>query len=158
VHELLLPGSPESIYDALTGDISGWWDHTFSDNPYALYIEPRPGGGFYEIFDEEGNGAKHATVIYADRGKLLRFAGPLGFSNSAINLVCSYELEPWVQGDSTRLKLTVSASGVLREGWSEAVDQVWHHFLFEQLKPYIESGQHLKKTVRESDADSSTSE
>ena len=35
------------------------------------YIEPRPGGGFIEIFDDEGNGVLHATVIYADRGKLL---------------------------------------------------------------------------------------
>ncbi|HUU46266.1 MAG TPA: SRPBCC domain-containing protein [Acidobacteriota bacterium] len=146
VHELLLPGSPESIYDAVTGDISGWWDHSFSDSPKAIYIEPKPGGGFYEIFDDEGNGALHATVIYADRGKLLRFEGPLGLSGSAVSLVCSFELEPWVQGDSTRVKLTVSAAGQIGAGWAEIVDQVWYHFLFEQLKPYVESGKHLKKT------------
>ena len=67
-----VPGSPEVVYDAMTGDVSGWWDHHFSENPKALYIEAKPGGGFYEIFDESGDGAKHAEVIFAQRGKLLR--------------------------------------------------------------------------------------
>ncbi len=59
--EIVLPGTPESVYDAITGDISGWWDHSFSDKPYKLYIEAKPGGGFYEIFNEKGDGVKHAT-------------------------------------------------------------------------------------------------
>ncbi|HEY6436282.1 MAG TPA: hypothetical protein VIY47_06805 [Ignavibacteriaceae bacterium] len=25
--EVILPGTPEVIFDAVTGDISGWWDH-----------------------------------------------------------------------------------------------------------------------------------
>ena len=40
------PGAPEFVYDHLTGDISGWWDHSFSGTPALLYIEPKPGGGF----------------------------------------------------------------------------------------------------------------
>jgi hypothetical protein len=147
-HEVLLPGSPETIFDAVTGDISGWWDHSLSEAPKALYIEPKPGGGFYEIFDDEGNGALHATVIYADRGKLLRFVGPLGFSGSALSLVNSYEFEPRANGDSTLLKLKVSAAGEVAEGWSDAVDEAWHHFLFERLKPYVEAGRH-RSTVKE---------
>lgn len=51
---LTLPGAPEAIYDAVTGDISGWWDHSFSEKPARFYIEPKPGGGFWEIFDESG--------------------------------------------------------------------------------------------------------
>ncbi len=70
--DLSLPGSPEIIYDAFTGDISGWWDHTFSDAPRALYIEPTPGGAFMELFDESGDGVRHATVTAAKRGELLR--------------------------------------------------------------------------------------
>ena len=42
--ELLLPASPEDVYDAATGDISGWWDHSFSAHPKKLYIEAKPGG------------------------------------------------------------------------------------------------------------------
>ena len=48
------PGDPVFVYDHLTGDISSWWDHSFSENPYKLFIDARPGGGFYEIFNESG--------------------------------------------------------------------------------------------------------
>ena len=61
------PGDPVFVYDHLTGDISDWWDHSFVENPLKLFIEARPGGGFYEIFDKQGKGARHATVIYAER-------------------------------------------------------------------------------------------
>jgi Activator of Hsp90 ATPase homolog 1-like protein len=141
-HELVLPGSPEVIFDAMTGDILGWWDHTFSEQPVALTIEPKPGGGFYEIFDDDGNGALHATVIYADRGKLLRYAGPLGLAGTAIDLAISYSFE--AQEGDTLVKVTVSGAGVVEPGLAEAVDGVWHHFLFEQLKPYVEAGRHLE--------------
>lgn len=136
---LTLPGSPEMIYDAMTGDISGWWDHHFSESPKRLYIEPKPGGGFYEIFNDSGDGVKHATVILAERGKHLRFDGPLGLSGYAIQIVTSYDFEP-VGSDSTRLKVSVHAAGEVKEGWPETVEKVWHHFIFERFKPYVESG------------------
>lgn len=131
------PGNPAFVFDHLTGDISEWWDHSFSEDPLKIYIEPRPGGGFYEIFDQEGNGALHARVIYADRGKILRMEGPLGLSGQALTLVCTYTLTASGQ-DSTLLKLNVNASGEFTEETPEVVKQVWEHFLWEQFKPYIE--------------------
>ena len=136
-HQLTLPGSPEKIFDAVTGDISGWWDHSFSEKPKKFYIEPRPGGGFFEIFDEAGNGVKHAEVIFAGRGKILRFDGPLGLSGHAVKVVTTYTFES-ATGDSTLLKVTVNAAGEMVAGWAETVDRVWYHFLFERLKPYVE--------------------
>jgi hypothetical protein len=133
---LTLPGSPEATYDAISGDISGWWDHSFSKKPYKLYLETKPGGGFYEIFDKNGDGALHATVIYAKRGKILRFTGPLGLSGNAIDLVNTYTFEK-AAGDSTNLTLSVHAAGEMQEGWPEMVESVWRHFLFEQFSPYI---------------------
>jgi hypothetical protein len=141
--EITLPGTSDIIYDAVTGDISGWWDHSFSDNPKKLYIEPKPGGGFWEIFDDEGNGVLHATVIYAQRGKLLRFDGPLGLSGMAIKIVTTYEFQP-VAEDSTLFKVTLKAAGEVQEGIPALVESVWEHFIFEQLKSYIEEGKHLK--------------
>jgi hypothetical protein len=136
--QLTLPGKPEKIYDAITGDISGWWDHSFSDKPYKLYLEAKPGGGFYEIFNEKGDGVKHASVIYAERGKRIRFDGPLGLSGNAIQMVTTYEFS--VQGaDSTLLKLSVHASGEIPTGSPELVQQVWHHFLFDRFKPFVEN-------------------
>jgi uncharacterized protein YndB with AHSA1/START domain len=142
--EVILPGTPEIIFDAVTGDISGWWDHSMSENPKEFYIEPFPGGGFYEIFDEAGNGVLHATVIYADRGKLLRFDGPLGLSGMAIQFVTTYQFEP-VGTDSTLFKVSVHGAGEVTEGLPAIVENVWEHFIFEQLEPYIKSGKHLEK-------------
>jgi hypothetical protein len=142
-HELVLPGAPETIYDAITGDISGWWDHSFSESPKELYIEAKPGGGFWEIFDDSGDGVRHATVIFAQRGKYLRFQGPLGLSGRAILMVHTYEFTH-AGTDSTRLKVSVHASGEIEGNLAETVDKVWWHFLVERFKPYVEAGEHLK--------------
>ena len=86
----------------------------------------------------------HATVIYADRGKMLRFDGPLGLSGKAIQIVTTYEFEP-VGNDSTLFKVSVHAAGEVDEGIPEIVESVWDHFIFEQLEPYIVSGKHLEE-------------
>ena len=132
--ETQLPGSPELIYDHLTGDISPWWDHTFSGHPQQLYIEPRPGGGFYEIFDESGDGVRHAVVTGAQRGKLLRMEGPLGLAGHALHLVSTYHLT--AVGDSTLLKVEVHGAGEFEPEWPEVIKNVWSHFILEQFSPY----------------------
>lgn len=142
--DLVLPGAPETIYDAITGDISEWWDHSFSKSPQRFYIEAKPGGGFWEIFDDSGDGVLHATVIYAHRGKILRFDGPLGFSGKAVHMVHTCQFAN-VGTDSTRLDFSVRAAGEIDDGWAEAVEQVWWHFLVERFKPYVESGRHLRR-------------
>ena len=144
--ELILPASPEAVYDAVTGDISGWWDHSFSAHPKKLYIEAKPGGGFWEIFNDSGDGVLHATVIYAERGKSLRYSGPLGFSGQAVNMVTTYAFLADPAG--TKLRVTCNVSGQIDDGEDKIVDSVWHHFLFERLKPYIESGAYKKESGR----------
>jgi uncharacterized protein YndB with AHSA1/START domain len=141
--ELVLAASPEAVYDTVTGDISGWWDHSFSEHPKKLFVEAKPGGGFFEVFDDAGNGVLHATVIYADRGKMLRFTGPLGLSGQAVTVVTTYEFLPDPAG--TKLRLTCNVSGQIEDGQDKIVDAVWHHFLVERLKPYIESGAYRTK-------------
>jgi len=143
VQEVVLPASPEAVYDAATGDISGWWDHHFSDHPKKLYIEAKPGGGFWEIFDDSGDGILHATVTLAQRGKMLRFVGPLGLAGRALEMVTTYEFLPDPAG--TKLRVTCNVSGQIDDGLDKIVDSVWHHFIVERLKPYIESGAYKKK-------------
>lgn len=135
--ELTLPGSPESIYDAITGDISGWWDHKFSEKPAEFYIDPKPGGGFYEIFDESGDGVLHATVIYAHRGKLLRLDGPLGLTGRAVHVVYTLSFAS-AGSDSTKVGLEVHGSGEFEPNIPGVVENVWKHFLFERFKPFVE--------------------
>jgi hypothetical protein len=141
--EVVLSAKPDAVFDAVTGDISPWWDHHISEHPKQLYTEPKPGGCFCEIFDDAGNGAQHAVVIYADRGKLLRFNGPLGFSGMAVDAVTNYEFLPDPAG--TNLCVTTNITGQIDDPIAQAVDAVWHHFLVERLKPYIDSGAYLKK-------------
>jgi hypothetical protein len=138
-----LPGTPEQIFDAATGDISGWWDHSFSKNPKKFYIEAKPGGRFLEIFDDEGNGVLHATVIFSQRGKMIRFDGPLGLSGRAVQIVTTYEFSE-VGKDSTSMKVSVHGSGEMEEGMPAIVEKVWEHFIFERFEPYIKAGKHLK--------------
>jgi uncharacterized protein YndB with AHSA1/START domain len=140
---LVLAGPPEAVFDAITGDVSGWWDHHFSEKPVAFYIEPRPGGAFMEIFDEAGNGVRHGEVTFAQRGRMLRFEGPLGLTGTAFHGVYTYELE--AVGDSTRLKLSVRGAGQMEENIPGIVRRVWRHFLFERFKPWYESGGHLRR-------------
>ena len=142
---ITVPGSPEAIYDAATGDISPWWDHSLSRSPARLFIEPRPGGGFIELFNEAGDGALHATVILAERGRRLRFEGPLGLTGLAVTVVTSYEFRP--EGpDSTVLIYRIRMSGEIPDGLPEVVRNTWHHFMVERFKPYIESGRHRGST------------
>lgn len=134
-----VPGNPEAIFDAITGDVTGWWDHTFSEKPARFYLEAKPGGGFWEFFDDEGNGALHATVIYAHRPQLLRFEGPLGLSGYAVQMVVSYQFSP-VSPDSTELMVSVRAAGEQGNTWAPIVKNVWHHFIIDRFKPYVEGG------------------
>lgn len=134
-----LPGQPDAMYDALTGDISGWWDHTMSGAPLRLEIEARPGGRFIEVFDESGDGVVHAVVTGAQRGKMLRLDGPLGLAGHAIHMVTTYELEP-VEGGRTRLTVSVHAAGEIQDGWAEVVEKTWRHFIEEQFVPWVSEG------------------
>jgi hypothetical protein len=137
---VVLPVDPPTAFDLATGDVRPWWDHSFSEQPRALTIEPQPGGRFYETFDDEGNGCIHATVTYVHRGKTLRMEGPFGLAGKAAQMVVTWQFQAEEGGQSTRLTWTVNASGQLDEGLDKVVAQVWRHFLVERLKPYVESG------------------
>ncbi len=127
--------SPQEAFDRFV-EVDAWWDHRFSDDPVSFFLDPRPGGGFYEIMDESGDGVRHAEVIFVVRGKTLRLRGPLGMSGFALDMVFNLDFQAMAGG--TRLHLDARGAGELEEGWAEAVQGVWHHFLVERFKPYAE--------------------
>lgn len=135
--ETTLPGPPEWVYDQITGDVSEWWDHRFSEDPHQFVLEARPGGRFIEIFDETGDGVIHANVIWAQRGKRIRFEGPLGFAGEPIQIVTTYGFAS-VGADSTRLVVHVNAAGPLDDSKRRALRRVWDHFILARFKPYVE--------------------
>ncbi len=142
-HAITVPGSPERAYDAATGDLLPWWDHTWKKDPRKLVIEPWAGGGFWEIWNDQGEGVRHAVVTWAERGKRLRFEGPLGLAGNGITLDTTWDFA--AKGDSATLTCTSNLSGNVPAGFEKAIDQVWQHFLGERLKPYIESGKDRDK-------------
>jgi len=85
-----------AIFNAETGDISPWCDHTFSANPDSLYIEEMPAGGFYELFDEDKKGVRYAVVTTVHLRKLLRLEG---LPWLATQIVGTYKLT--VKNDAT---------------------------------------------------------
>ena len=103
-------------------------------------IEPEVGGRFYELFDDAGNGALHATVHYVKAPEEIRFTGPLGLSGNAITMVHTVTFA--AEGDQTRVKLVLDAAGHVEEGWPTVVDQVWDHFLRERFAPFVAAGKH----------------
>ena len=117
-------------------EVDAWWDHRFTEDPLRFFLEPRPGGGFYEIFDEEGNGILHATVIAVQRGELLRMHGPLGLSGFALDAVYTLTFNEVEEG--TMVRLDVRGAGELEDGWAEAIQGVWHHFLVERYQAYAQ--------------------
>ena len=134
--ETTVTGTPEEAFGAFTAETLQWWDHHFATHPKQLYFEPRPGGGFMEIFDEAGNGARHATVIYAERPKMLRFVGPLGLAGKALDMVHTLRFTP-AEGGGTKLHLEVHGFGEAEPGLPAMVEQVWRHFLVERFQPYM---------------------
>lgn len=133
-----IAASPKIVFRAATGDVSSWWDHTFSEKPYSLVLEAKPGGRFMERFDEGNSGALHAQVIYVQAPNVLRMEGPLGLSGKAVDMVTTYDFEAVPGG--TALTVTVNAAGQLEETDEALVAGVWRHFINERLKPYVESG------------------
>jgi uncharacterized protein YndB with AHSA1/START domain len=134
--EAHVPGRPEQVFDLFTGDVSPWWDHRYSEQPAKLVIEPRPGGAFIEIFDAAGNGAEHARVLVAERGKELVFRGPLGFGRMGVHLDFVHRVTFEADGDGTTVRVSVHGLGEMQEGWPATVRGVWQHFLIEQFQPY----------------------
>lgn len=136
--ETLIPGTPVEVFDAATGDITGWWDHSMVEDPLKMYVDPFPGGAFMEIYDDQGNGVRHAVVTGAERGKMLRYEGPLGMAGYALFMVTTWQFV--AEGENqTRVSLEVRAAGEVQDGWPELIEKTWVHFLG-RLKQYREAG------------------
>lgn len=134
-----VPGSPADAFDAATGDVTGWWDHSMSEHPLKMSVDPKPGGGFYEIFDASGDGVRHAVVTYAKRGEMLRYVGPLGLAGNAIDMVTTWTFAA-AGDDSTTVGVEVHATGEVHDRWPQVVENTWRHFLLDRYKRWVEGG------------------
>ena len=137
--DAVLDAPVAAAWNAATGDISGWWDHSMSGDPHRLVIEARPGGRFLEEFDAAGDGVVHAEVTYVKSGEMLRMVGPLGLAGHAIDMVTTWTFAPGEAEGATVMTVQVNASGEIHEGWGEIVESTWRHFIVERLAPFVAS-------------------
>jgi uncharacterized protein YndB with AHSA1/START domain len=141
--EVEIAAPRDTVFDAATGDVSPWWDHTFYPDPAELVIEAELGGRFYERFVAgEPDGVIHADIISVYRPELLRLDGPLGLSGRAYQMVTTWTLEEASDGAETRFIIDLAMMGEVDAELAGIVRGVWVHFIEGRLKPYVEAGCH----------------
>lgn len=107
--EAPMAAAPDSVYRALVGRVSDWWDpaHTWSGDPKNLSIDTSPGGCFCERLPD-GGAVQHLTTIYASPGKLLRMSGTLGpMQASGLSGTMTWEFKPSPTGTTVVQTYTV---------------------------------------------------
>lgn len=131
--EVVIDASPETVWWALTNEVSSWWHHRFYEGS-TLVFEPKAGGRFAELA-EQGE-ALFATVQRVEAGRSLAMIGPMGMRIACTNLM-TYTLEP--EGEATRLTLEHQGTGLYTEEHRARYTTGWRDLLEDGLKAYCES-------------------
>lgn len=137
----MLAVPPARAYEALTDEVSAWWDpaHSHSGDAKNFSLDARAGGCFCERLPNDGS-VMHMQVVFADPGRLLRLVGGLGpLQGMGISGSMDFALE--AEGDGTRLRYRYVVSGYAPDGLealADPVDRVQGGQL-ERLRAYLSS-------------------
>ncbi|PUB16727.1 helix-turn-helix domain-containing protein [Paenisporosarcina sp. OV554] len=123
----------ERVFHSLVNDINDWWEFRFEENNSHITFDSKIGGLFMENW-EDGQGAIWGTVLYYKENEEIRLQGLLGMQG-AVNSHYGYRLES--NGESTTVKLSHSAVGLLDPNWEEAHSNGWS-LLLNNLKIHVE--------------------
>ena len=134
--EIKINAKPAKVFERLTGDVSPWWDHSFSEAPKAVVLEAKLGGRFYEDFGD-GNGAIYCTVMQLEKDAKLVLVGQMGMGGAVYGNI-TFELV--ADGAATVLKLSHSAIGDVTDEHKKNYSQGWQDLLGKRLKSLVETG------------------
>lgn len=134
--EVEIHATPEKVFDGLTRDIGHWWAYRLCGEDSKMTLDPHPGGKFLEE-GLHGANALWGIVHFVEDNKEIRLNGLLGMSG-AVNSAYTFKLEP--KGDTTILKLSHHASGLLDPEWGPSHAEGWKELLGTFLKEYVETG------------------
>jgi len=134
--EIKIKASADKVFAHLTGDVSPWWDHSFSEKPKAIVLEPKVGGRFFEDFGN-GNGVIYCTVMHIVKNKKLVLQGAMGMAGAVFGNI-SFDLDE--QDGATVLKLSHHAFGEVTEDHKKNYAGGWQALLGARLKGLIETG------------------
>jgi len=133
--EIPLNVAPARVFKALTEDIDIWWDKEYSTIKRGkVVLVPEIGKPFYEDWGN-GNGALVGIVTYVEKNKVLEIEGHIGMDKPAQGLL-RFELIP--QGQTTLLKFTHRAIGILRSYAIHVFTQGWKNLFETRLPAYLE--------------------
>jgi uncharacterized protein YndB with AHSA1/START domain len=144
-HTLVVQGSPDEVFIALTDQVSEWWDasHSYSGEAANFSLSAVAGGCFCERLPDGGS-VEHMRVLFAAPGRLLRLSGGLGpLQGMGASGAMDFALE--ADGvDRTRLRYRYTVSGYVPTGLENLagpVDQV-------QLGQLQRLAAHLQRVTR----------
>ena len=132
--EIPLKASPARVYQALTHDISAWWDPDASWGKGKLVLEPKVGGRMWEDFGN-GEGALFGIVTYVEQNKKLEIEGDHGLG-SGVQGYIRFELVP--QEEGVLLKFSHRAFGEISERSRQRFPEGWQQLLAVNLPAYLE--------------------
>jgi hypothetical protein len=139
-----IDSSPATAYTRLF-EIGRWWSdaHTYSGKASSLTLKNEPGGCWCEALPG-GGFVRHASLEYADPGKVARLSGGLGpLQALGVQGMLSFHFEP--AGDrATRLVVSYVVSGYPTDAkglapLAESVNGVLKEQV-ERFRRYVETG------------------
>lgn len=155
-----LRGSVEVATDAMRSyeailDVGSWWDrsHTWSGDSRRLTLTVSPEGCFCESLPSGGI-VRHATLLFADPGRMIRLSGAFGpLQEHPLVGVLTFSLSPKPAGSTIEMVYRVAGTmpGGLSE-WAPLVDQVLSSQLH-RLGRYLNTGSPEDSAPQETDQD-----
>ena len=121
------------VFHSLVNDINDWWEFRFEEENSRITFDSKVGGFFMENW-QNGQGAIWGTVLYYKENEEIRLQGLLGMQG-AVNSHYGYRLEN--NGETTTVKLSHSAVGLLDPNWEESHSHGWS-LLLNNLKVHVE--------------------
>jgi hypothetical protein len=150
VLQLTLNARAEKVFAALCGDISPWWGapYLLDANSKGVVLEPRPGGRLMERWSEkaqqcEEEGAIWGIVQQIADAELISIHGPLGMDWPT---VCELQFDLLPQGlqdETTLLKLTHRAWGIVSQAQRDNFEYGWDDLLNKRLRAWVERAERL---------------
>jgi hypothetical protein len=149
-HTTDVDATPDAIWKRLISPKDYWSkDHSWSGSVAGFTLDPRPGGCFCEVINDEGSGAKpktlgnveHMRVIFAQPGKVLRMQGALGpLQSEAMLGTLTVAIAPAKSGTGSTVSFSYVAGGYMRYKPADiatVVDKVIGEQFANLIKPFV---------------------
>lgn len=139
--EVRIDAPRAAVWEALVGDVSGWWHPAYQVRPdnRGIRLEPVAGGHLVEDWGD-GEGLVWGEVVVVKRHETISVCGDTaGQWGGPSRSFMTWELEP--DGDhATRLRFVQEGFGRATDETVKNLDGGWIYLFEECLKRFVETG------------------